>query len=85
MTNEKLGARGQSDKGLKGDAVTFWDGVAIGLDSTAPAYTIAAVPVDSAGGRTKAPAILLVSFMAAMRPFYYLNRADQDYGTTLPG
>lgn len=86
MTNEKLGARGQSDKGLKGDAVTFWDGVAIGLDSTAPAYTIAAVLGSMAlVVGTKAPAILLVSFLpmaAIASAFYYLNRADQDCGTT---
>ena len=30
-------------KGLKSGAVGFWDGVSIGVDSTAPAYTIAAV------------------------------------------
>ncbi|MCB0907022.1 MAG: APC family permease, partial [Nocardioidaceae bacterium] len=85
MTDQELGNQAQ-DKGLKGDAVTFWDGVAIGLDSTAPAYTIAAVLGSMAlvvGTRT--PAILLVSFLpmaAIASAFYYLNRADQDCGTT---
>lgn len=73
-------------KGLKEGAVGFWDGVAIGLDSTAPAYSIAAVLgslVVIAG--TKAPAVLLVSFVPMFfiaGAFYYMNRADQDCGTT---
>ena len=86
MTSDEAAAEARSDKGLKGNAVTFWDGVAIGLDSTAPAYTIAAVLGSMAlvvGTRT--PAILLVSFLpmaAIASAFYYLNRADQDCGTT---
>ncbi len=90
MTSEELAARGQAgeqqDKGLKGEAVTFWDGVAVGLDSTAPAYTIAAVLGSMAlvvGVRT--PALLWVSFLpmaVIATAFYYMNRADQDCGTT---
>ena len=52
------------DKGLKPNAIGFWDGLAIGLDSTAPAYSLAAVlgsMVVIAG--TKAPAVLIVSFI----------------------
>ncbi len=31
------------DKGLKKNAIGFWDGLSIGLASTAPAYSLAAV------------------------------------------
>lgn len=74
------------DKGLKANAVGFWDGLAIGLDSTAPAYSLAAVlgsMVVIVG--VKAPAVLLVSFVPMFLiagAFYYMNRADQDCGTT---
>lgn len=73
-------------KGLKPNAIGFWDGLAIGLDSTAPAYSLAAVlgsVVVIAG--TKAPAVLLLSFVPIFliaSAFYYMNRADQDCGTT---
>lgn len=74
------------DKGLKPNAIGFWDGLAIGLDSTAPAYSLAAVlgsMVVIAG--VKAPSVLLVSFVPMLLiagAFYYMNRADQDCGTT---
>ena len=74
------------DKGLKPNAIGFWDGLAIGLDSTAPAYSLAAVLgslVAIAG--TQAPAIMLVSFVPIFLiagAFFYMNRADQDCGTT---
>jgi len=74
------------DKGLKPNAIGFWDGLAIGLDSTAPAYSLAAVlgsMVVIAG--VKAPAVLIVSFVPMLLvagAFYYMNRADQDCGTT---
>lgn len=77
---------GHHDKGLKSGAIGFWDGVAIGVDSTAPAYSMAAVLgslVVIAG--VKAPAVLLVSFIPMFLiagAFYYMNRADQDCGTT---
>ncbi|GAB3109077.1 APC family permease [Janibacter alkaliphilus] len=86
-TDEQVGppASGES-KGLKAGAVGFWDGVAIGVDSTAPAYTIAAVlgSIAIIAG-TKAPAVLIVSFIPMLfiaGAFYYMNRADQDCGTT---
>ena len=74
------------NKGLKPDAIGFWDGLAIGLDSTAPAYSLAAVlgSVVAIAG-TQAPAILLISFVPIFliaSAFYYMNRADQDCGTT---
>ena len=74
------------DKGLKKDSIGFLDGLAIGLDSTAPAYSLAAVigsMVVLAG--VQAPAVLLVSFIPMFfiaGAFYYLNRVDQDCGTT---
>lgn len=78
-------ASATSDKGLK-KSVGFWDGVAIGVDSTAPAYTIAAVVGSIAIiAGTKAPAVLLVSFIPMLfiaGAFYYMNRADPDCGTT---
>ncbi len=87
MTDETGEAeRIASGKGLQSEAIGFWDGLAIGLDSTAPAYSLAAVLgsiVVLAG--TKAPAVLLVSFIPMFfiaSAFYYMNRADQDCGTT---
>jgi len=76
----------RGDKGLKKDSIGFVDGLAIGLDSTAPAYSLAAVIgsiVVIAG--VYAPAILLVSFIPMFfiaGAFYYLNKVDQDCGTT---
>ena len=73
-------------KGLKKDAIGFLDGLAIGLDSTAPAYSLAAVLgsiVILVG--VQAPAVLLVSFVPMFLiagAFFYMNKADQDCGTT---
>ena len=74
------------EKGLKKDAIGFSDGVAIGLASTAPAYSLAAVigSIVVATG-LHAPGILLLSFLPMFfiaAAFFYLNRADQDCGTT---
>lgn len=75
-----------SDKGLKKDAIGFSDGLTIALASTAPAYSLAAVIgsiVVIVG--FQAPAALLVSFVPMFfiaTAFYYLNRADQDCGTS---
>jgi len=75
-----------ADKGLTSNAIGFWDGLAIGLDSTAPAYSLAAVLGSLAViAGTKAPAVLLVSFVPIFLiagAFSYMNRADQDCGTT---
>lgn len=74
------------DKGLKKDALGFVDGVVIALNSTAPAYSLAAViglVVVTVG--VQAPAALFVSFIPMFfvaTAFYYMNRADQDCGTT---
>jgi amino acid transporter len=74
------------DKGLKGDAISFSDGLTIALASTAPAYSLAAVIgsiVVIVG--FQAPAALIVSFIPMFfiaAAFYYLNKADQDCGTS---
>lgn len=55
-------------KGLKANAIGFTEGLSIGLDATAPAYSIAAVLgsiVVIAG--TQAPAVLWLSFVG-LRP-----------------
>lgn len=75
-----------SDKGLKSNAIGFLDALIIGLASTAPAYSLAAViglVVVTVGAQ--APAVLLTSFVPMFfiaAAFYYMNRADQDCGTT---
>lgn len=80
------GAAETSGKGLKRNAIGFVDALVIGLASTAPAYSLAAViglVVVDAG--VQAPAVLLASFVPMFfiaAAFYYMNRADQDCGTT---
>lgn len=75
-----------SDKGLKSNAIGFLDALIIGLASTAPAYSLAAViglVVVTVGAQ--APAVLLASFVPMFfiaAAFFYMNRADQDCGTT---
>ncbi len=74
------------DKGLKQNAIGFVDALVIGLASTAPAYSLAAViglVVVAVG--VQAPAVLLASFVPMFfiaAAFFYMNRADQDCGTT---
>ena len=76
----------RSEHGLKQNAIGFVDALVIGLASTAPAYSLAAViglVVVSVG--VQAPAVLLASFVpmfAIAAAFYYMNRVDQDCGTT---
>jgi amino acid transporter len=73
-------------KGLKRDAIGFVDALVIGLASTAPAYSLAAVIgliVLDAG--VQAPAVLLASFVPMFfiaAAFFYMDRADPDCGTT---
>ena len=77
---------GRSEHGLKANAIGFTDALVIGLASTAPAYSLAAViglVVVAVG--VQAPAVLLASFVPMFfiaAAFYYMNRADQDCGTT---
>ena len=86
MESSSVPDQAVSDKGLKKNAIGFIDGLTIGLNSTAPAYSLAAVigSIVVAVG-VKAPAVLLVSFIPMFfiaGAFYYMNRADQDCGTT---
>ena len=72
-----------SEHGLKEDAIGFRDALIIGIASTAPAYSLAAViglVVVTVGAQ--APAVLLASFIPMFfvaTAFYYMNRADQDW------
>ncbi|MDQ3317673.1 MAG: APC family permease, partial [Actinomycetota bacterium] len=84
---ERAGRRRQTgEKGLKKDAIGFAEALVIGIASTAPAYSLAAVIgllVVTVG--VQAPAVLVASFVPMFfiaAAFYYLNRADQDAGTT---
>ena len=76
----------QAPAELDHDAIGFVDALVIGLASTAPAYSLAAIigTVTVVVG-VQAPAALLVSFVPMFliaTAFYYLNKADQDAGTT---
>lgn len=73
-------------EGLKPGAIGFIDGLSIGLASTAPAYSLAAVigSVVVVVG-IQAPAALLTAFIPMFLiagAFFYMNRADPDAGTT---
>ena len=75
-----------SEHGLKANAISFWDGLVVALASTAPAYSLAAV-IGSMAVITGffAPAALLLAFVPMFfiaAAFYWLNKADQDCGTT---
>jgi hypothetical protein len=76
------------DKGLKQDAIGFLDGLVIGISSTAPAYSLAAVlAIVVVGVGVQAPAVMLVSFVPMFliaSAFYYMNRADPDCGIVDP-
>ncbi len=71
---------------LDHDALGFIDSLVIGLASTAPAYTLAAIIgslVVVVG--IQAPGSLLLSFVPMFLiagAFFYMNRADPDAGTT---
>jgi len=71
---------------LKPNAIGFLDSLVIGLASTAPAYSLAAVIgslVVVVG--IQAPGALLASFVPMFLiagAFFYMNRADRDAGTT---
>jgi len=81
-------ATAQADRpeGLKPDAIGFLDALVIGLNATSPAYSLAAVvgPIAVLVG-VHAPGVMLASFVPMLliaSAFYYLNRVDQDCGTT---
>ncbi|MFE7747955.1 APC family permease [Streptomyces sp. NPDC057428] len=71
---------------LKPNAIGFVDALVIGLNATSPAYSVAAVigPIVALVG-IYAPGVLFASFVPMLfiaSAFYYLNKADQDCGTT---
>lgn len=84
MAASQPGAPSTSD--LARGAVGFWSGLAIALDSTAPAYSLAAVigiVVVLAGAQ--APAVLLVAFVPMLltsAAYAALNRDEPDCGTS---
>ncbi|MFD9623897.1 APC family permease [Streptomyces virginiae] len=72
--------------GLKANALGFVDALVIGLNATSPAYSLAAVigPLVALVG-VCAPGVMLASFVPMLliaSAFYYLNKVDQDCGTT---
>ncbi len=74
------------EEGLKAGGIGFIDGLSIGLASTAPAYSLAAVigSVAVVVG-IQSPAALLTAFIPMFLiagAFFYMNRADPDAGTT---
>ncbi|MEV7521244.1 APC family permease [Streptomyces sp. NPDC091371] len=77
---------GNPEPGLKANAIGFLDALVIGLNSTSPAYSLAAVlgPIVALVG-VYAPGVMLASFVPMLliaAAFYYLNKVDQDCGTT---
>lgn len=86
MADVTAEARPPEGEGLKPNAITFLDALVIGLNSTSPAYSLAAVigPVVALVG-IYAPGVLVASFVPMLliaSAFYYLNKVDQDCGTT---
>lgn len=71
---------------LTSDAIGFVDALVIGLASTSPAYSLAAVigAIVALAG-VHAPGVLLASFVPMLltaAAFYHLNKVDTDCGTT---
>ena len=77
-----------TDPQLKAGAIGYISSVVIGVASTAPGYSLAAVLggiVAIQGVGVHAPAIMIVSFVPILFVawgYRYLNRADPDCGTT---
>jgi len=75
-------------KGLKANAIGFTSSVVIGVASTAPGYSLAAVlglVVAVEGIGPQAPAVFLVAFVPMLlvaMAYKYMNKADPDAGTT---
>ena len=81
-----MATRTVADKGLKKDALGFVSSVVIGVASTAPGYSLAAVlTLVVAAVGVQAPAVLILAFLPMLfiaASYYYMNRADPDCGTT---
>ncbi|MFK0211352.1 APC family permease [Streptomyces sp. NPDC090298] len=85
MTTEDA-APPERSVGLRANAIGFVDALVIGLNATSPAYSLAAVigPVVALVG-IYAPGVMVASFVPMLfiaSAFYYLNKVDQDCGTT---
>src|SRR3954471_24947298 len=78
----------QENAPLKRNAIGYASSVVIGVASTAPGYSLAAVLgliVAVGGVGVHAPGVLLVSFVPMLLValgYKYLNQADPDAGTT---
>ncbi len=76
----------EGDKGLKGGALGFLSNVVIGVASTAPGYSLAAVlGFVAIEVGFQSPAILWLAFVPMLfisAAYYYMNRADPDCGTS---
>src|SRR5215211_3286182 len=76
------------NKGLKRNAIGYASSVVIGVASTAPGYSLAAVLgviVAIGGVGVHAPGVLVVSFIPMLLvalAYKHLNKADPDAGTT---
>ncbi|MDQ0403641.1 APC family permease [Streptomyces sp. NBC_01723] len=88
MATTTEGTEGDAGRpaGLKPNAIGFVDALVIGLNATSPAYSLAAVigPVVALVG-IYAPGVMFASFVPMLliaSAFYYLNKVDQDCGTT---
>jgi amino acid transporter len=88
MSAEPAGAvvRPTDEPGLRPEAIGFVDALVIGLAATSPAYSLAAVigAIVALVG-VHAPGVLLASFVPMLliaSAFHFLNKADQDCGTT---
>ena len=84
MAVHEAHAAGEAE--LAADSIGFVDALVIGLNATSPAYSLAAVigPIVALVG-VAAPGVLLASFVPMLliaSAFYYLNKVDQDCGTT---
>ena len=81
-----MASEGVVDKGLKKDALGFVSSVVIGVASTAPGYSLAAVlTLVVAAVGLQSPAVLILAFVPMLfiaASYYYMNRADPDCGTT---
>ena len=81
-----MATRAVESKGLKADALGFVSSVVIGVASTAPGYSLAAVlTLVVAAVGVQAPAVLILAFVPMLfiaASYYYMNRADPDCGTT---
>ncbi|GAA2752695.1 MULTISPECIES: APC family permease [Kitasatospora] len=77
---------GAGEKGLKTDALGLVSSVAIGLASTAPAYSLAAtLGIIVVGVGLQAPIVTILAFIPMLLIAYAykeLNAADPDCGTT---